>query len=212
MKSNKLYERALITCIIMLFICILFKLFGFNYFNLNTDIPILKEIDNVVMNSEILSFIYSFTFKFINGYLICCIARKETKFNIMRLGPICVISMILSRYCENDMIILFYDILSLYALCINKCSFKEYLLVMIINSIYQLVSLFIRDLGIQCSYHGLINSILLNLDYYIMLLITYFYLVKGDKTLCGIVQVSYSSLANLLWKKRSENYLNKKGK
>lgn len=212
MKSNKLYERALITCIIMLFICILFKLFGFNYFNLNTDIPILKEIDNVVMNSETLSFIYSFIFKFINGYLICCIARKETKFNMMTLGPICIISMTLSRYCQNDIIILVYDIFTLYIVCFNKCEFKEYSLVMILNTIYQLTSLFIRDLGVQLSYHGLINSILLNLDYYIMLVITYLYLVKGGNTICGIVQVSYSSLANLLWKKRSENYSNKRGK
>lgn len=212
MKSNKLYERALITCAIMLFICILFKLFGFNYFNLNTDIPILKEIDNVVMNSVPLSFLYSFIFKFINGYLVCCIVRKETKLNMMLLGLICVLSVLMAKYINNSVFIGVYDSLSLYLLCYTKHKPWEYLLVVELNIAYQIISLFIRSLGIQLSYHGLINSILLNLDYYIMLVITYLYLKRGDKTLCSIVRHSGSSLANLLWKKRSENYLNKKGK
>lgn len=211
-KSKILYERALITCLIMLFICIIFKLFGFNYFNLNTDIPILKEIDSVVMNSVSLSFLYSFTFKFINGYLVCCIVRKEARFNMVLLGPICAISVLLAAYANNDTVVMIYDTLSLYLMCCNKSKISEYLMVVILNIVYQMISLFIRSLGIQLSYYGLINSVLLNLDYYIMLMITYLYLKRGDKTLCLIVHHFGSSLANLLWKKRSENYSNKGGK
>ena len=204
-KTKLLHERALITCVIMLFLCIILKLFGFQWFDLDTSIPILNKIDDVVMNSEMFSFIYSFIFKFINGYLICCICLKKTKFNMMLLGPIRIGSMVLSRFSDNNLITMLYDMFSLYLLCFCESNFKDYMLSIILNIIYQFVSLFIRDLGVHQSYYGLTISIILMVDYYIMLIITYLYLKKGDKTLCGIVHVSFSSLANRLWRKRTTN-------
>jgi hypothetical protein len=44
MKNKILYERSLRTCIIMLVVCIVFKLFGAEWFDLNTSIPILQKI------------------------------------------------------------------------------------------------------------------------------------------------------------------------
>ncbi len=44
-----------------------------------------------------------------------------------------------------------------------------------------------------------------------MLIISYLYLTKGGVTVCSVMNHSFSSLANLLWKKRSENYSNKEG-
>lgn len=202
-KSKLLHERALLTCVIMLFICIILKLFGVPWFDLNTDIPIMNRLDEIIMNSEILSFIYSFTFKFINGYLICCICLKNSKFNMILLGPICVGSLILNRFCDNGTIIMLYDVSSLYLICFKGCDLKEYLLTVFLNIIYQLLSLFIRDLGFHQSYYGLVTNVIFMIDYYIMLIITYLYVKKGDKTLCGIVQVSFSYLASLLWRKHS---------
>jgi hypothetical protein len=43
MKNKILYERSLRTCIIMLAVCIVFKLFGVKWFDLNTSIPILQN-------------------------------------------------------------------------------------------------------------------------------------------------------------------------
>ncbi len=97
-KSKILYERALVTCIIMLFVCIILKLFGVQWFDLNTDIPILHEIDNVVMNSVPLSFLYSFILTMINGYLICCVSNKSTKVNLLLLSVVSTISILLSFF------------------------------------------------------------------------------------------------------------------
>ncbi len=82
---------------------------------------------------------------------------------------------------------------------------------MLLNTIYQVISLFIKDMSIQLSYYGLITSVLYMIDYYIMLVITYLYLSKGGKSICSIIQVFYSCLVAKLWKKRSENYSNKEG-
>lgn len=45
MKNKILYERSLRTCIIMLVVCIVFKLFGAEWFDLNTSIPILQGLN-----------------------------------------------------------------------------------------------------------------------------------------------------------------------
>lgn len=46
-KTKLLHERALLTCIIMLFLCIILKLFGIPWFDLNTDSSIERNIDAV---------------------------------------------------------------------------------------------------------------------------------------------------------------------
>lgn len=214
MKSNKLYERALITCIIMLFICILFKLFGFNYFNLNTDIPILKEIDNVVMNSAPLSFLYSLIFMTINGYLICIIVLNNHKINILWFvinGAISILISVSKFNCISP----YYDTISLCIICLilsKKISIiGSYAEVCLLNIVYQCISIFIRNLSIDSNFVPLFIGALMNLDYYIMLIITYLYMRKGE-VLCSVNHRIGFSLANLLWKKHSENYLNKKGK
>ena len=166
MKSNKLYERALITCIIMLFICILFKLFGFNYFNLNTDIPILKEIDNVVMNRAPLSFLYSFILTSISVYVICSIILKDKKPNIIMMVITVFVSILYTSYL-NSFYTLLMDTLSILLICFvsdRKLRFNRYIIVIILNVVYQLLSLFIRNVNISVSYHGLVTTVLLNLD------------------------------------------------
>lgn len=211
MKEKLLHERALVTCIAMLFICIILKLFGVQWFDLNTDIPILQEIDKVVMNSVPLSFLYSFVLLFINGYLICSISNKTLNNNLYLLSLVCIISILLSNYLGNNILVLLFDIFGLYIVCYKKSNIKEYLITILLNIIYQTLSLFIRDLGYQIANYDVISSILFNLDYYILLVLTYLYLKKGDVTLCSISRRSFSYLATKLWKKRSENYSNKEG-
>lgn len=211
MKEKLLHERALVTCIAMLFICIILKLFGVQWFDLNTNIPILQEIDKVVMNSVPLSFLYSFVLLFINGYLICSISNKTLNNNLYLLSLVCIISILLSNYLGNNILVLLFDIFGLYIVCYKKSNIKEYLITILLNIIYQTLSLFIRDLGYQIANYDVISSILFNLDYYILLVLTYLYLKKGDVTLCSISRRSFSYLAAKLWKKRSENYSNKEG-
>ena len=222
-KSKILYERALITCLIMLFICIIFKLFGFNYFNLNTDIPILKEIDNVVMNSVPLSFLYSWIFMFLNFYLVTIIYAKRHKDGLLIHSTLCwslaclSLKYIMAR--SNTYILFLIDIICLFMSCymstdrkLNKDDTKEFLLIVLVNFVYQYISLFIKSVGCNVGYYDLVNGILMNLDYYILLTLTYLYLKKGEFNLCQIFHQSFSSLLKGHLKKRSENYSNKGGK
>ena len=209
-KEKLLYERALITCVVMLFVCIVLKIFGVEWFNLDTSIPLLNKIDEIVMNSVPLSFAYSFISVFINTALVLLttIKRYDKKFIVPSVLFV-IISMCVKMFISIDYISLFTDTFGMLTLCIyldkNLCIVKEYLLVFIINMIYQIASLFIRNLNYQIAFRGMIIGILMNVDYYLMLIITYLYLKKGDKTLCGIFLHFGSSLRTKLWKKHSQS-------
>lgn len=221
-KSKILYERALITCLIMLFICIAFKLFGFNYFNLNTDIPILKEIDKVVMNSVPLSFLYSWIFMFLNFYLVTIIYTKKHSGSTLFISTlICSLICLIAKYImidTNSYILFIIDIFCLFDNCyintdeLSKDNIKEFLLIILLNFVYQYISLFVKEIGNNTGYYDLITGVLFNIDYYILLMLTYFYLKKGELDLCQIFHRSFSCLLKKHLKKRSENYSNKGGK
>lgn len=202
-KTELLHERALLTCIIMLFLCIILKLFGVPWFDMETDIPILQKINELVSNNIVISFIVTLFFKVINGCLICSLVVRDMKKIIDRLYLIIfvsVISMILGFYNVNSFI---FGTLGLYFVCfaLGYKSVKEYIVVFIFNIIYQCISLYIKDLGVGFKYYGFIENKLLSIDYYIMLSITYLYLKKGEITLCGEMIRFGSFLANLLWRK-----------
>lgn len=211
MKSKLLYERALITCVLMLIVSIILKLFGVPWFNLDTSIPILNKINDIVMNSVPLSFIYSFISLFINGYIMCAIVTKTLNFKcyFIPLSFVCLLTIFVKVYFHINAVSFICDVFDLYFVSLvvskDKNIIKEHILMIVLASIYQLCSLFIRNLGVQISYYGMVTSILLMLDYYMMLIMTYLYLKKGDYTLCSIFHRSYSSLATKLWRKPTRN-------
>ena len=82
---------------------------------------------------------------------------------------------------------------------------------MLLNYIYQVISLFIKEIGYGVGNYTMIEGVLFNLDYYIMLAITYLYLKKGDTSLCQIFHQFFSYLKEKLLKKHSKNYSENKG-
>lgn len=207
-KEKLLYERALITRVVMLFVCIVLKIFGVEWFNLDTSILLLNKIDEIVMNSEALSFLYSFIFTFISSYLVTMITLKHSnKRNVILVSLFVIISLIFKRYVNKYGIPFLIDTVLIYLIVFTddkKCT-KEFICCFILNISYQCISMFIRNLSIGISNHTCMTNILLNLDYYILLVITYLYLKKGDTTLCGTVAAFGSSLRTKLWKKHSQS-------
>lgn len=205
-KEKLLYERALITCMVMLFVCIVLKIFGVEWFNLDTSIPLLNKIDEIVMNSEVLSFLYSYVLLYINGLLMimCSIGRLIRKTKILYTVFIAV-SVIFGNFVYMPVI----DTLMLLIICMieepKRSTILNYIGIFVLNILYQSISLYIRDLGFHFSNYGLVTSVLLNIDYYIMLVITYLYFKKGDTNVCSINHHFGSSLRTRLWKKRLQN-------
>lgn len=202
MKNKILYERSLRTCIIMLIVCIVFKLFGVKWFDLNTSIPILQKLDNLISNNFILSFVFTLIIKNINGILIFSIISKNMKFTLKHLKLI-ILSNILNIcvcYFMGECISFIIDIIFVLIIgCkVLNINFKETLLCIPLNIIYQMISLFIRNISLGFRYYGFIENQLLCLDYYILLLITYLFLNKGGYTLCGEIHHIFSFSISLL--------------
>lgn len=171
MKNKILYKRSLRTCIIMLVVCIVFKLFGVKWFDLNTSIPILQKLDKIIMNNYIYCLLYSSILLSVNLFFIISITlnlelKESFKYTSFTF-PFTIIFIIL-----------------------------------------KFISCYLRDIGFHNGNYGCVISVLMMIDYYIMLIITY--LMKGEK-LCQIFQVSFSSLQRELLKKRSKNYSENKG-
>lgn len=208
-KDKILYERALITCVVMLFVCIILKLFGVQWFNLDASIPLLNKIDEIVMNNSILSFIYSFLLVFTNTILVCMITIKKCSKRLVFLISLFVFVIIpIKTFIRINELSFLLDTLCPLIICIScdkNASITEYIIVFLLNIFYQRVSLFIRDSDLGISIYSVTTAVLLNLDYYIMLMVTYLYLKKGDSTLCSIFLAFGSSLRTKLWKKPTQS-------
>ena len=201
-KEKLLYERALITCVVMLFVCIVLKIFSVEWFNLDTGIPMLNKINEIVMNSEALSFLYSYVLLYINGLLMimCSIGRLIRKTKILYTVFIAV-SVVFGNFVYMPII----DIFMLFIISMieepKKDTTFNFIAICVLNILYQWISIYIRNVGFEVYNYSLVVSFLLNLDYYIMLVITYLYLKKGDLSVCSISRRSFSSLRTKLWKR-----------
>lgn len=211
MKNKILYERSLRTCIIMLVVCIVFKLFGVKWFDLNTSIPILQELDEIISDNLILSFLYSLIFLSIDNFFILGVATKTKPTDMVIWGlkfiPLNIL-LIFSKYYINNPLIDFVLLLLMSYIIDNK-SIKRIICYNLLNIVYQLISIFIKNVG-MIELTGIVTTTLLMIDYYIMLAITYLFQLLGGKDL-WYSQVISSSLVTKLWKKRSKNYLENKG-
>lgn len=209
MKSKLLYERALITCVLMLIVSIILKLFGVPWFNLDTSIPILNKINDIVMNNEFYSFVYSLLFRCLNIYLIVIIVTKSIRINVLKFITLVILSLIVAKITNASYVSFVVDTVVILLICLDvnrdKSIILEYFIAFAINILYQFISLYIKSLGIHLSYYGLTASSLFMIDYYIMLIITYMFLKKGDITLCGIFHRCGSFLAEKLWRKPTQN-------
>lgn len=211
MKNKILYKRSLRTCIIMLVVCIMFKLFGVKWFDLNTSIPILQELDEIIMSSYILSFLYSLIFLSIDNFFILGVATKTKPMDMviwsLKFIPLNIL-LIFSKYYINNPLIDFVLLLLMSYIIDNK-SIKRIICYNLLNIVYQFISIFIRNVG-MIELTGVVTTTLLMIDYYIMLVITYLFQLLGGIDL-WYSQVISSSLVTKLWKKHSKNYSENKG-
>lgn len=216
-KQKKLYERMLISCVLMLIICVVLKLFGANWFDLETNIPILVKIDKIVNNNYFIMTFISVVLSQINMLFVLALTNKVSikqtlKFCIIT-APITILIFKFKDYTNIMFLELLVDTLYLLIVAniqnyfVTKNSIfktcKNFIIVFIFNFIFQFLSLYIKSVCFKIGYYGLIIDLLLNLDYYIILIIWYLFQMKGDMK--WTIQVFGSFLQRKLWKKPTQN-------
>ena len=194
----------------VLIILFILKVIGLDYFGLDISNPTILKIDKVFSKYRI-DYVYQWICLYINFYLLNSIILNKTKITIKELivPTLIVISAVTLKTTNHLEIypIVNTTILLVYYL-IRKVKIKRIIKVFIINIICQMISLVVRNYNPK-DYEVVANAIM-NIDYYIMLLIWYEINKQGGVEQCQEVFSSLLKKINLksLLKKLLTNYSN----
>ena len=230
---DKLLSSTLKTYFIILIGIFIIKLFGIDYFGLDTRNEIIVLIDNFINRFHLEMVWYGITL-YIYTYIILSIScvdnsKRMKIFTLCILSP-CLIIQQLKTIFNIPMLFIFTDLLWLFMLSIvyikiikrnkiEKHNVVNYWLYCIINILFQAISITIRNIPFiyQTGYeYGSLATIIINIDYLILSIITYkLFFNIGGKSLWDMVAGLFSHLLALLKSfptKLQNFYLNNKSK
>ena len=226
---DKLLSSTLKTYFIILIGIFIIKLFGIDYFGLDTRNEIIVLIDDFINRFHLEMVWYGITL-YIYTYIILSIScvdnSKCMKIYTLCILPPCLVIQQLKTMFNIPMLFVFTDLLWLFMLSllyikivkrnkVEKYNVSNYWIYCVINIIYQFISVFVRNLTVSNNY-GVVISILLNFDYILLSLITYtLYFSIGGTSLWDWVVGLFSHLLTLLKSfptKLQNFYLNNKAK
>lgn len=172
-------KRMIVLCWILLLICFVMKLFGASFeFVLNS-----KIFDNISNNTIIMLLIQFLSYLFSTYMLVSIIyIHKANKnnifisvilmFTIKTLGAYNIISLVFGYICE-------FIFLIVLPICKNIKKWYIPIVANIIVMAFQLISLLIKNLGINFDIN-LLSSYIFMIDYYIMITLYYLYSKEGS--------------------------------
>lgn len=226
---DKLLSSTLKTYFIILIGIFIVKLFGLDYFGLDTRNEIIVWIDDFINRFHLEMVWYGITlyiYQYIIFSITCIDNSKKMKIYTLCTLPIAIFIQVLKTIINNTFIFSIIDLLWLFMFAmvyikiirkdkIKKYNIGNYLIYCIINILFQLISVTIRDVTIVNTY-GVLMSILLNFDYILLSVIFHkLYFSIGGKSLWDWAVSSFSHLLTLLKSfptKLQNFYLNNKAK
>lgn len=189
------------------------KICGLDYFGLDTDNKIIVVINNFVSNYKLELVWYGITlyiYTFVILSITCNDNSKKMKIYTLCIIPFCVGIQWLKQNINLPLMFIFTDLLWLFmvSLCyikfvikkqITKTQISNYWLYMLINFIFQLLSVIVRSVNIYTDGNNFIMSFICNFDYLLLSIISYkLYFMKGGLSLWDGVVGLYSHLLTLL--------------
>lgn len=226
---DKILSSTLKTYFIILIGIFIVKLFGLDYFGLDTGNEIIVLIDDFINRFHLEMVWYGITL-YIYVYIVLSIASVDNSIK-MKLYTLCILPIpiflqIIKTKINNIPLFTIIDLLWLFMVLIlyikiikrdkiRKYNVGNYLIYCIINILFQLISVTIRNVTIVNT-HGTLMSILLNFDYILLSIIFHkLYFSLGGKSLWDWVVYSFSHLQTSLKNfptKLQNFYLNNKDK
>ena len=227
---DKILSSTLKTYFIILIGIVVVKLFGFDYFGLDTSNEIIIMIDNFIKTFHLELVWYAITlyiYQYVIFSITCVDNSKTMKLYTLYTLPIAITIQLLKTQINAPYLFAIIDLLWLFMFSIlyikmvkrnkiEKYNVSNYWIYCVVNMIFQLLSMFIRNIDMSVDYNNFIMSFVGNIDYIILSIMfyTYFYL-KGGKSLWDGVVSSFSHLRTLLRTlptKLQKFYLNNKAK
>ena len=197
---NKYLKESLKVYTFLLVIIFIMKIVGLNYFGLTTDNIVLNKISHFLGNTHF-GDLFSFTMIYLQFYFYLCVVCKRAKlYKFSLIGAILnyITQIILMNFFKMNWIyqIVCLLISILLPMIVEKKFFiKRQIKYIVLINVYQLISLFIRNVGVNSNYGNFLIDNLLALDQILLLAITYnLYFLEGGIRLCGEALVVGSSL------------------
>lgn len=216
---NKYLSTSVKVYLFVLVIIFILKLVGLDYFGIDANNVSLIKLSDFLSNNHF-GDVYYFLTIYIQFYLYICIVCKKPKLYIPALIGSCLnfaYQIIIPNFLGIGWI---YQILSISIMLIfpmfiiKKITIKRQIKYIILISVYQLICLSVRNVGVNNNYNNFLIDSILNIDQLLLLAITYnINFMKGDVKLCGeTLEVGYSLLKKIhlkqSLKKLHQNYLN----
>lgn len=217
---DKYLSASLKVYLIVLVFTFILKIVGLNYFGLDLNNEILINISSFLKRTHLLYLFYFITL-YIMFYIYLSVVCKNKKVKLVSFVSTLIeliIQIFLMKINKSNELkyIVDFTIMIVIPMIINKkVSIKRQIIMIFVITLYQLISYSIRNQKINNNLNCELVDILLNIDQYILLIITYkIYFMKGGFKLCQ--EVGYSSLKKInlkkLLKRLQENFHNFKKK
>ena len=207
---DKILSRTLFTYFMVLLAIFILKLFGLNYFGLDTDNKIIVQINNFISYWRLENVWYAITL-YINTYVILAITCNDNsnKIKIFTLAtmPLDIGIQYAKRYSafKHSPIFVVSDLLYLFILSIcyikfvkkekiHKYNIGNYWLFMISCTIFQIISIITRNMKMELTNNFVVSTII-SLDYILLTIMVYkLYFIKGGISLWKMVHGYFSDL------------------
>lgn len=207
---GKYLSASLRVYLLVLIIIFIMKLVGLDYFGLDVNNKTLIQLGSFIVNNKI-DYIWYFITIYFNTYIMISISTnkfdKKCKYYSLIFAIINYINGYTIKNRINiiplcfaiDFLVLFIAIL-IYDKQSIKNNTKKLFFITLITIAYQLISSITRNNNIIIDYNNFVVNILLNLDYFIMMIMTYIY-IKGGAKICGVEEAYSYSLKKINLKK-----------
>lgn len=197
------YKKYLSTSVqvylFLLVIIFIMKLIGLDYFGLDVSNKLFVRFNDMLSNNHF-GDLYNFITTYIQSYILLCLATNKPK--LYKESLICTLIVFILQC----ILFVFYKIDWLYPIIccvtfiiapiiVNKKLFiKNSIKYILLMNLYQFISLFIRNIGINSNYGNFLIDSILNIDQLLLMAITYkIHFTEGGMKLCGVEQEVYSS-------------------
>lgn len=209
---NKILARTLITYTFLLFIIFILKVVGFDYFGLDLNNPTITRLNKIILKYGLENIWYTFTL-YINFNVIVGITCNDNSKQMKKYALLCMpICILLQNIKDSSLVFVVVDFtyLLLLSLIYKKFKFKKenysnYLFITIFMILFQVISLYTRNVNIEVKIDNFILTSIISLDYILLSIIfEKLYFMKGGSSIWEMVHSSslalMTTLKNLLKK------------
>ena len=206
---EKYLSKSLEMYLFVLVIIFILKIVGLDYFGIDINNPIMIKINTFCLENHIDIIWYFVNLYFQLYFYLCLVCNKQKLFLSTFIGTILniILQFFITKFFTAAWIYPITSTILLFVLpmFINKKFFiKRQIIGLLFVYLYQLISLFVRSVGVNTNFGDFITDSILNLDQLMLYAITYkIYFMKGD--LKCLQEVGFSSLKKINLKKSLQN-------